>query len=614
MNRKTIWLSVICCISLVLGLIAASCKSTNTPVTQTNTGTTSNTSTAVTSVKTTTKSPTVTAAATNTITDSLGRTVEKPQYGGIMTVSMPNDPIDFDEVFANTWQTWTLGLTNSPLIMQDWRVGPSGTGEADIMRDTYYVTFPYPTPSSYIMPMLCESWEFPSPGVQIFHLRQGVHFQNKAPVNGREVTSTDVVYSIKRMYETPGTWLYQAHEPIKYETPDKYTVKLTFDSYDSYDSVRSCSITYTVPKEIVDLGGKGEGLRNWKNACGTGPYLFTDYIIGNSLTFTRNPDYFEMDPFIPGNRLPYIDTFNILIIADPSTQLAALRTGKLDQRPSSNYQQHTDLASSDPNLMWRNVNGQGALFYVPNNVKPYSDIKVRSALSMALDRDTIINDFYHKAATKLAWMVLPANVEYTPIDQMPADTKALFTYNPTQAKQLLTEAGYSKGFQMTLTVPSAPVENVDLVNLCAVMWQNIGLDVKVEVLESAVYNSKLYAHQYTNPLFGTWLGAYIESGLDAYRTGMGNNHNLVSDPKYDAMCVAELGAFDPAERNKLAKELNLYALSQSWCIPLPSGDLWCAWQPWLKRYSGEEGMGYCHIFHQFTYAWIDQTLKTKLTK
>ena len=193
----------------------------------------------------------------------------EPQYGGTITVRMTSDPRDFDEAFANSWGCWTLGLTNDPLVTVDWEVGPSGTGEADIMKDCYYPSF-----SEYIKPHLCESFEFPDPGTHIYHIRKGIHFQNKPPANGREMTAEDVMYSVKRLYEMPGSWVYQAHAPISYETPDKYTLILKFDGYNTYDIMRAASITYTVPREVVELEN-GEGLRNWENACGTGPYMLT---------------------------------------------------------------------------------------------------------------------------------------------------------------------------------------------------------------------------------------------------------------------------------------------------------------------------------------------------
>ncbi len=540
------------------------------------------------------------------IVDTLGRTIEKPQYGGTITVRVAADPRDFDEAFMNTWSVWTLGMTNDPLVTVDWTKGPSGTGEADIMKDLYYPSF-----KQWIGNHLAESFEIPSPGVWIYHLRKGVYFQSKSPVNGREFTSADAAYSIKRMYEKPGSWVYNAHPPLSIETPDKYTLILKYDKYDSYDFMRSVSITYMVAKEVVELNN-GEGLRNWKNAVGTGPYILTDYVTGSGLTMMRNPNYWEMDPFIPGNRLPYADMFRVLIIPDPSTYLAALRTGKIDVAPGITYEQQASL-SSNKNLKQRATTGGAFSVYLPNNVAPYSDIKVRYAMSMAIDRDLIINDYFHGAAEKLAWVVLPTNPEFTPFDKLPAKIQEILTYNPSKARALLTEAGYPNGFSMKLTLNTA--SSVQVQDMCALlksMWDKVGIATTLDPLENSVYVSTLYAHKYTNPRWGGWLGQYIEGNLDVARTGMPNNHTLVSDPVYDKKCEEILGTMDADKRLELAKSLNLYMLEQSWLIPLPSGNTWVMWQPWIKRYSGEVGMGYCHVFKQYVYAWVDQKLKTQI--
>jgi peptide/nickel transport system substrate-binding protein len=534
------------------------------------------------------------------VRDTLGRLMEKPQYGGIITVMRNADPRDFDEAFANTWGTWTLGMTNDPLICVDWSKGPSGTGEADIMKDCYYPSF-----TEYLKPHLCESFEFPEPGTHVYNIRKGIYFQDKPPVNGREMTAEDVLYSIKRMYEMPGSWVYQAHAPVSYETPDKYTLVLKFPDYNTYDLMRCASITYTVPQEVAEMDD-GEGLRNWENACGTGPYMLIDYVIGNSLTFDRNPNYWEFDPFLPDNRLPYADNFKVLIIPDQSTQLAALRTGKIDTLYPIRWEQRESLMETNPELKQRAVTGAGSSWYLPCNVEPYSDINVRRALSMAIDRDVLIDDFYHGEAERLAWVVLPENPEYTPFEDLPADTKESLEYHPDRAQQLLAEAGYPNGFKMELICTST---TADLASLCEAMWEQIGLDVELDVLETAVFTSTLYAHEYTDPIFGGWLGQYIEGNLDYCRTDMPNNHTLVNNPEYDEMAADLLAEFDPDVRLEKATAINLYCLDKSYLVPLPSGSQWIMWQPWLKRYSGEVGMGYCHWWKPLVYAWVDQDMK-----
>jgi peptide/nickel transport system substrate-binding protein len=603
MHRKAIWLLI--SVALVAALVLSSCSQPAPSVTP---GTTVTGTTGATSPGTTTSTATTSVKPGHeTIKDSLGRTVEKPIYGGTLTLAAATDPKDFDEAFANTWLTPTLGMTNDPLVTVDWRAGPSGTNEANIMQDLYYPSF-----TQWIWPHLAESYEIPSPGVWIYNLRKGVLFQNKAPVNGREFTSADAAYSINRMYTKPGSWIYNAHPPTSIETPGKYTLKLTYDRYDSYDFIRSVSITYMVAKENIEQNN-GEGGRNWKNAVGTGPYLLNDYVVGNSITYKKNPTYWETDPFIPGNKLPYIDTFKVLIIPDLSTRLAALRSGKIDQYWPLTYEQRQPFLTSNPQLKQRSITGGGYNIYLPNNVAPYKDIRVRDAISEAVNRDLIMNDFFHGEALRLAFPVLPSNPEYTPFDKLPQDIKDKYSYNPTNAKKLLADAGYPTGFSMKLTVNTANQTAQDMAALLKSMWDSVGINTTLVPQENAVFTSTLYAHKYTEPIWGGWLGQYLEGQLDVARTGMPNNHTLVSDAVYDAKAAELLGTADAATRLTRATALNLYMLQQDWMVNLPSPNQWAMWQPWLKRYSGEVGMGYCHIYKQYVYAWVDRDLKFEMT-
>ena len=446
----------------------------------------------------------------------------------------------------------------------------------------------------------------------IYHLRKGVQFQNKPPVNGREFTSADAAYSINRMYTKPGSWIYNAHPPVSIETPDKYTLKLTYDKYDSYDFIRSVSITYMVAKENIEQNN-GEGGRNWKNAVGTGPYLLKDYVVGNSITYEKNPTYWEKDPFIEGNSLPYIDTFKVLIIPDLSTRLAALRSGKIDQYWPLTYEQRQPLLTSNPDLKQRAITGGAYNIYLPNNVAPYNDIRVRDAISEAVNRELIINDFFHGEAIPLAFPALPTNPEFTPFDKLPADIKAKYTFDLANVKKLLSDSGHPNGIQMKLTVNTANPTAMDMAALLKSMWDSAGITTTLVPLENAVFTSTLYAHKYTEPIWGGWVGQYLEGQLDVARTGMPNNHTLVSDPVFDQKAAELLGTFDAATRLERATALNLYMLQQDWMVLLPSPNQWAMWYPWLKRYSGEVGMGYCHIYKQYVYAWLDRDLKYQMT-
>ena len=82
-----------------------------------------------------------------------------------------------------------------------------------------------------------------------------------------------------------------------------------------------------LPPEVIEQHGD---LTDCDNMVGTGPYMLTEWVEGSSITYSKNPDYWDYDEKYPENRLPYIDQINRLIMPEKATQLAALRSGKLD--------------------------------------------------------------------------------------------------------------------------------------------------------------------------------------------------------------------------------------------------------------------------------------------
>ena len=103
-----------------------------------------------------------------------------------------------------------------------------------------------------------------------------------------------------------------------------------------------------VPKEVVDAGAG-----NWKNANGTGPFMLTDFVSGNSNTYTKNPIYWDKEK-INGTeyKLPFIDKVVYRTIKDEATQMTALRTGKLDILEAIRWQNVDELKKNAPHLKW----------------------------------------------------------------------------------------------------------------------------------------------------------------------------------------------------------------------------------------------------------------------
>ncbi len=256
-----------------------------------------------------------------------GKMVGLPQYGGKITTFMVDDTETTD--YYEAIQARALsGFFLEKMVIGDFKVD----------RDMFDFTSKY-MPFEVMVTHLATGWETPDSTTIIIHIRQGVHWQNKPPVNGRELTAKDVEYTFERLtglgeFEEVGQSDRAAtidNIPIESVTAtDEYTVEFKLSRP---SSIALTTILYEeevaliVPREPIDMYGS---MNDWRYAIGTGPFIIIDHVDGSSWSFAKNPDYWAYDPRYPENRLPYVDEAEVLIMPDMGTRLAALSSGKLD--------------------------------------------------------------------------------------------------------------------------------------------------------------------------------------------------------------------------------------------------------------------------------------------
>jgi len=540
------------------------------------------------------------------VRDSLGRLVEKPKYGGELILATSSDPYGFDDALATEWFTTTMNFTNEELLTGDWTKSTTGSGENS-----------WRAPAVFLPHMevgcLAESWEFPDGETIIFHLRKGVHFHNKPPVNGREMTADDVVYSINRRYVTVGNYVNTVTPPEERPTAtavDKYTVMVKAAEGLSVDQFWyvTADLTRIVPREMVEEYGD---LKDWRNACGTGPFLMEDYVPMGSLVFVKNPDYWRKNPLHPEDTLPYIDSMKWLVIPDSSTRMSAMRTGKIDIL-GVGWENAEDLLETNPELgYYRYLNATSSNIYLRMDKPelPWYDIKVRHALHMAIDLQAIADDYYGGNAEILTHPVVPysefRDLVY-PFEELPESTKELFGYNPEKAKQLLTEAGYPDGFKANIVCTAG---YADLLSIVKDYWAKLGVELILDVKEGPVHESIRMRKKQEEMIIAYMDNAQFQTGV-YFSTGSALNASQVSVPRMDEL-FEELKEkkFDWDWLTAQWLEVTPYILEQAWSIELPTSYSFVTWQPWVKEYSGESTIGYLNFTSYAIYLWLDQDLK-----
>lgn len=532
------------------------------------------------------------------------------------------DPSGFDEAVSQHAGAYTLDLTNQELLTGDWAKGPAGSGEADWAAQTILKI-------SLDTGCLAQSWEIPQPGTMIFHIRQGVHFaldpENEASrlVNGREINATDIAATLNRYISTPKSPLSLGDTRFATITaPDEWTVEceLPLDSFSDMIILANYASSGMAPELVKKYGD----LTDWKNNVGTGPFILTDYVAGSSATLVRNKNYWAKDPVGPGkgNQLPYADGARFVIVPDVSTQLAAMRTAKIDVLNNVYWENAKSLQQTTPNIKQKAFYTDSSMaisMRVDKQNLPYKDIRVRQALMMATDFDTIQSTWAGGTAQIETWPILNCKEyadAYLSLDQAPASVQELYTYNPDKAKQLLAEAGYPDGFKCTIVCPSNPTSDIDYLSIIKDMWSKVGVDMTINPVDIGVYMGLFWGRQNQDMILGGPgpIGDFY-LGFPYVAGPAGSDQSFVDDPKADAVRTSTMSVAltDPAKADELFKAFMPYVLAQAWAIPAVIPPQYQTWWPWVKNYDGEYSMGFSNAYNYAEYVWIDQGLKQQMT-
>jgi peptide/nickel transport system substrate-binding protein len=600
-SRKALWVLVSFLVVATTLFSACGTKSeeTTSTTTTTTTGTISTPSTGTTTTTTTTTTEQTTSAT--------------PQYGGTLNYSVSADTVGFDEgLGVMPWYAHALHLTNEELLQPKWEDGPSGTKRLGF--DTNSVASPNDWSGC-----IAESWELASPTTLIFHIREGIYWENKSPVNGRELTANDVVFSLKYNFETPTAYLFKTYpanqRPISISAPDKWTVVVECPQGLTGELLEQCGDgCRIIAPEVIEKYGS---VKDWRNVIGSGPFVLSDYVPASAMRWTKNQNYWGTDPLNPGYKLPYLDNVNMFVIPDASTALAALRTGKSDLSVAVGWEDRADLRKTTPQLKESvTIADSPTVIFMRTDQAPFNDIKVRRALAMGINRQSLIDDYYEGNATLVSFPIKKMSDLagcYTPFEELPADVQELYVYNPDKAKELLKEAGFPTGFQTSITLYSTPAL-IDLFTLVKQDLAKINVDLTLDVKEYAVWTSMTNSHNYTGMIY-RYMSSSIPYKMYSFRTGLTQNMSIIDDPYINESYtkVSEL-YFDPTERDKLMKDVAIYAMQQAWMIPLPSTHSYPMWWPWVHEWEGAFNPGRNNHWMWPKWIWIDQEMKKEMTK
>ncbi|MBM2826269.1 MAG: peptide transporter substrate-binding protein [Dehalococcoidia bacterium] len=407
-----------------------------------------------------------------------------------------------------------------------------------------------------------ESWEFTPDGKELtLHVRKGMKFPNVPPTSGREVEAKDVVYTLKGITGQ----LYPDLPPVRFPRKanleemvdavavDKYTVKVTLSKASAtfVPGLTDYRGGYILPEGIRESFGDIQSLvaPSVDKYVSAGPFRLTKFVQVTEATYERNPDYWKKGQ-------PYLDKIRTIWIPDRSTLNAAFIAGQIDSRAT--------LSDEERSFILRSRKDARVLTYAPGSTwyrlafnttrKPFDDVRVRKAISLLIDSkqigDAMVGSWEGKPLWKypgpLPW-VFPEAIPQEELSAMQV-LKGPTPENVAEAKRLLKEAGYEKGFETQIMTPTSG--SISYVDGAQIMQEQIRKHLpEIKITLSPVDNSI--------------------------------NYSRYSNPKMDQLLDQAAGELNDQKRNELLKQAQLLALEDLPYRPVVHRQGQQISQPWV---------------------------------
>lgn len=392
-----------------------------------------------------------------------------------------------------------------------------------------------------IQPALAESWEISEDGTEYtFYLREGVTFHNGEVFNADDVIATWEIGSVT------GEWT-DKYTVVEAVIVDEYTVKLTTEAPNPELMVTLHDFWSVIPDEyIAEVGIDGFQ----ENPVGTGPFMFVEWVKGDHITYTANPDYW-MEGY------PLVETLIFRPVPESATRVAAIQADEVDIVGRLSSEEAQSLLGAEGVVVMKYPASR--IYYIAfNNLtagldKPTMDAKVRQAMNYAVDIDAIIDALFDGFAQPAAGYVASSELGYGIVEP--------FGYDPDKALELLTEAGYPDGFAMDMACPAGAYMHFEEVcEAVAGYLGEVGIDINLEIMESGHYWD-LEASKELPPLFGdSWstLSGEAMRRLSGALGGWEAAYSSWSDPVIDDLLAQISTNVNREERKALYEDLQVY--------------------------------------------------------
>lgn len=437
-----------------------------------------------------------------------------------------------------------------------------------------------------VIPGVAEKWDVSSDGLKYtFHLRKDAKWSD-----GKAVTAKDFEYAWKRaldpavaspysyqLYYVKGAEDYNTKKGTKdavgVKAIDDNTLEVTLVAPTPYIMALFAFPTYfPLRQDVVDAHPN-----DWATKADTfisnGPFKFKDWKPKDKLTFVKNDNYWNKSKI-------KLDTIEYGLMDQETSYMSAFTSGQLDFIESPPSEQIPTLLSNGTAKIYPylgtyyysyNVSADAAKIN-PADAKVLSDPKVRQAISLAIDRKTIVENVT-KGGQKPATSFVPAGIK----DADGKDFKKKDYYKPTAdveaAKKLLADAGYAdgKGFPTLEIMYNSGQGHQDIATAVQDMLKkNLGINVTLRNVERKVQLDETTNHKYPAMARNGWIADYADpmTFLDMWTSQSGNNVAGYSNKNYDTLITQAKTEADPAKRMGLLHQAEDILMQDAPIIPI----------------------------------------------
>lgn len=496
-------------------------------------------------------------------------TSAQPQYGGIVRAGVAGAPAGWD--FMAIASGGRLNRFHDNLVFNDLFA---------------YRNTPEVGCSLKLFPELAEGYRWLDDLTLEVKVRTGVRFQNRPPVNGREMTINDVAYSIKRLMSKQSRVFTAAQSVKDIQAKDASTLVLTLkEVYVNLPGGGLMSSRYGAHILARESGGPEESWEDpAKSWIGTGPFMFREYKTGVSATYARNPNYWK-------SGLPYADAVVFQIMPDESTRLAALRSGKLDLIHQDVPIAHVQALKASGSSVRSYACPSGTMFnfWLRSDIPPLNDVRLRRALSMAVDRQAINKAILLGEGNVVVWAPDVPGLLYLSAKDFPPETRKYAEYNPEEARRLLREAGFTQDRPLPAQVwgsAGLPIYVRQMAEALVDAWQAIGVKATLNMAEWAYYTGTVLAKaQYEGATAQGFVVPTDFENLTYFASdSLAQNRGHVSDEQIVRLTREFVKTTDEKKQRELAAQIQLRVVEQAYQISIAVPPEYTLSQPWVQNF------------------------------